>query len=435
MLRRQRRSDPDPVNPDNRIQTDLGGFFEEAIGAAGVPRGAWRALAARFQALPAKLRAWRENPSFLRLAFEPPGPWRESVPALTRRFRRTVVFGTGGSALGGAMLVQSLGNRTPPAAHPVQFVDNVDPRTLAALPDPDDTLYLAISKSGNTAETLTQLLTLLPELKHPRAQVRVVSENPQGALAQVAARLGIETLPHPAVGGRFSVLSVVGLLPAALAGVDVDAVLAGARAMAERCLEETALEQNPALAGAAAQYLHAQRGRTLCVHLGYGDRWPAVTHWLRQLWAESLGKRDAGGAAHGLTPVPAHGTADQHSQLQLYLDGPDDKQFTFFFDPTQAAHGRRVPPTFADLPAVAPLAGHTSGELLAAEYRATRETLTRHGRPQRAFELPLEAFALGELIVLLELETVAMAELLGVDPFGQPAVEEGKQLAREYLKK
>ncbi len=421
-------------NQNSRIQTDLAGFFEDAIGAAGVARAEWRALADRLHALPDKLRAWRAGPSFLALPFEPPGAWRDSVPALTRRFRRTVVFGTGGSALGGAMLVHTL---APGAAHPVRFVDNVDPHTLATLPgaDPDNTLYLVISKAGNTAETLTQFLALLPEIPRPREQVRVITENPEGALAGIAARLGIETYAHPPVGGRFSVLSVVGLLPAALAGVDVDAVLAGARAVAERCLAETDLERNPALAGAAAQYLHALRGRTQCVHFGYGDRWPPVTHWLRQLWAESLGKRDANGQPHGLTPVPAHGAPDQHSQLQLYLDGPDDKQFTFFVEPGLAAHGRRVPDTFADLPTVAPLVGRTGGALLHAEYRATRETLMRHGRPQRAFELALEPHALGELIVLLELETVVMAELLGVDPFGQPAVEEGKQLAREYLKK
>jgi len=422
-------------NQNNRIQIDLAGFFEDAIGAAGVSRDAWRATRAQFAALPGKLRAWRAGPSFLALPFESPGLWRESVPTLTRRFRRTVVFGTGGSALGGAMLVQTLAGPAP--AHPVQFVDNVDPETLAALPGPDpgDTLYLVISKAGNTAETLTQFLSLLPEIRHPREQVRIVTENPEGALANIGARLGIELLTHPPVGGRFSVLSVVGLLPAALAGVDVEALLAGARAMAGRCLAEPDPERNPALAGAAAQYLHAQRGRTQSVHVGYGDRWPPVTHWLRQLWAESLGKRDAGGVHRGLTPVPAHGAPDQHSQLQLYLDGPDDKQFTFFFDPAQAAQGRRVPETYADLPAVAALAGHTSGALLAAEYRATRATLARHGRPQRAFELALEPRALGELIVLLELETVAVAELLGVDPFDQPAVEEGKQLAREYLKK
>lgn len=423
------------MNPDSRIQIDLAGFFEDAIGAAGVTRAAWHAALGRFQALSGKLRAWRDGPSFLGLPFAPPGPWREAAAPLARRFRRTVVFGTGGSALGGAMLVEALGSQ--PAPHPVQFLDNVDPRTLAALPgaDPDDTLYLVISKSGDTAETLAQFLSLLPEIKHPREQLRVVTENPHGALAQIAVRLGLEALAHPPVGGRFSVLSVVGLLPAALAGVDVDALLAGARAGAERCLEEPDPERNPALAGAAAQYLHALRGRTQCVHFGYGDRWPPVMKWLRQLWAESLGKRDAGGAPRGLTPVPAHGTPDQHSQLQLYLDGPDDKQFTFFMDPGQRARGRPVPETFSDLPAAAALAGHTTGALLHAEYRATRATLARHARPQRAFELPLEPFALGELIVLLELETVAMAELLGVNPFDQPAVEEGKQLAREYLKK
>jgi glucose-6-phosphate isomerase len=208
--------------------------------------------------------------------------------------------------------------------------------------------------------------------------------------------------------------------------------MAGARAMAERCLAPD-LEANPALLQGAAQYLHGERGRTLSVQMAYADRLRPVTLWYRQLWAESLGKHDGGGRARGLTPIDAHGVTDQHSQLQLYLAGPDDKQFTFLVDPALRRQGARIDARFAALPAVAPLAGHTTGELFLAEFDATRETLTRRGRPNRTLSLGPEPAAVGELILLLETETVVVAELLGIDPFDQPAVEEGKVLAREYL--
>jgi glucose-6-phosphate isomerase len=230
-------------------------------------------------------------------------------------------------------------------------------------------------------------------------------------------------------------LSVVGLLPAAVAGVDIAAVVRGAQSMAEQC-RDAGLENNPAFFNGAAQYLHARQGRRLCVQMIYADRLRPISRWYRQLWAESLGKRDAQGRAQGLTPIEAHGVTDQHSQLQLYLEGPDDKQFTFLVDPSLRGQGISIPDRFRAIPAVAPLVGHTTGDLFLAEFDATRETLTRRGRPNRTLSLAMnDAASIGELIMLLEMETVVVAELLGIDPFDQPAVEEGKLLAREYLMK
>jgi len=261
----------------------------------------------------------------------------------------------------------------------------------------------------------------------------VITENPSGALAQVASELEIEIIAHPPVGGRFSVLSVVGLLPAAVAGVDIGTLLAGARKRAEECSAEK-MEDNPAFYQATAQFLHAREGRNICVMMPYVDRLRPLGLWYRQLWAESLGKRDRQGRPRGLTPTLAMGATDQHSQLQLYLDGPDDKQFTLLADPALMSEGARISDRFARLPAVKPLVNHTVGELLLAEYRATRETLTRRGRPNRAVTLDTrDPAAIGALLLQLELETVIVAELLGVDAFDQPAVEDGKRLAREYL--
>jgi len=428
------------MTSDRRLTIESDALFEDRLGSSGVSTAAVAALASRLAPLRDRLERWRRGdaPSYFGLPFA----GQEEALALrarelTGRFSRTIVFGIGGSSLGGEMLVQILGGRR----HPVTFYDNVDPTTLAELERVDwrETLLVVISKSGTTAETLAQFLTILPTLEASlganklRQHVLAVTESPKGDLARIASTLGCEVLPHPAVGGRYSVLSIVGLLPAALAGVDIGALLAGARDMATRCLEKQ-LESNPALYQAAAQYLHAERGRTLCVQLSYADRLRPITRWYRQLLAESVGKIDAAGKARGLTPIDAHGTTDQHSQLQLYLDGPDDKQFTLLYDPSLVTHGLRIDERFADLPAVAPLRGHTTGELFHAEFRATRETLTRRGRPNRTLSLGTDASALGELIILLETETVALAELLGVDAFDQPAVEEGKQLTRDYLK-
>ena len=168
----------------------------------------------------------------------------------------------------------------------------------------------------------------------------------------------------------------------------------------------------------------------------YADNLRMLIDWFRQLWAESLGKLNSDGQHMGMTPVAAHGVTDQHSQMQLYLDGPDDKQITFF-TPTGAEHlGQTVPMEFQDIPAIAPLVGHTIGELFSAEFQATRTTITRKGRPNRTISLrERDAFAIGEIIMLFEMETVAMAELMDIDPFDQPAVEESKVLTREYLAK
>ncbi len=426
------------MSQDSRLRIDVSGLLEETVGNGGIARREVLGLAPRLEELAQRLR--HDPPPFLALPFAGGiGDIAARASRIAGRFRRTVVLGMGGSSLGGEMLVQVLANR--PMRHPVVFCDNVDPDTLALQTgnDVDDTCFLVISKAGNTAETLAQLLTLLPLLEANGAarlaeQVLVVTENPHGALTQLAHHLGLTVLRHPPVGGRFSALSIVGLLPAAIAGVAIEALLAGARSMTERC-REPELERNPALFNAAAQYLHGVRGRTLSVHWAYSDRLYPVTRWLRQLWGESLGKRDAAGRPQGFTPVPARGATDQHSQLQLYLDGPDDKQFTFFIDPELRRRGRRVPERFTALPAVTPLAGHTTGELLHAEFEATRETLARHGRPHRVIALEPDAESLGELIVLLETETAAAAALLGVNAYDQPSVEEGKRLAREYLKK
>ncbi len=349
---------------------------------------------------------------------------------------RLVILGIGGSSLGGQMLVNALA----PNGLPVTFYDNICPEFLAALYTLpwSECFVLAVSKSGNTSETLAQLLTLLPILQKQlgsgfNTHAAVITENPDSALGRIALELAIPIIAHPPVGGRFSVLSITGLLPAAFAGADIQSLLAGAEAMAQHCLS-TNPDDNPALRFALAQAHMALNGKNISVIMAYGQRLEKISTWFRQLWAESLGKIDASGQKQGITPIDARGVTDQHSQLQLYLDGPEDKQFSLLYDPTLAQQGAIITAHFAALPAVAPLAGRSVGELFAAEFLGTRDALIHRGAPVRVFNLEKSsAYALGELILLLEMETLITAQLLAVTPFDQPAVEESKQRARTYL--
>jgi glucose-6-phosphate isomerase len=426
----------------SRLAIDSAGFFQDTIGEGGVTQQEIQALSPRLDGLRKQIKLWQESQevNFFNL------PDKTDLDAIeqlgrecSRNFKQTLLFGIGGSSLGAEMLSRTLGHRTP--RNQVKFYDNVDPGTLEEINEVAwaDTLCLVISKSGNTAETLSQFLAVLPRMERylgedgVREHTIVVTENPDGALYKIAEQLGIKPIAHPSVGGRFSVLSVVGLLPAYISGVDVSGVLEGARAMAQRCLQEDMLE-NPAFFNGAAQYLHAEKGRTISVMMPYADNLRLVVNWFRQLWAESLGKIDGEGRHRGMSPVETHGVTDQHSQLQLMLDGPDDKQVTFITNPGIRHQGRRIPMRFQELDAVAPLAGHTLGELFISELKATRETLSRRGRPNRTLSLhDRDAYAIGELIMLLEMETVVVAELMGIDAFDQPAVEESKVLTRKYL--
>ena len=239
-------------------------------------------------------------------------------------------------------------------------------------------------------------------------------------------------LPVPSnVGGRFSVLSAVGLLPAAVSGVDIDALLGGAAQMEERC-RSTDLASNPA--GILASLLHhadTEQGRSVHVLMPYADRLRAVALWFQQLWAESLGKTqrlDGTNKPTGPTPLPALGATDQHSVLQLLMEGPHDK-VVLFVDVDDAEADVTIPDRHPEIPALDYLGGHSLAELLTTERRATAEALRRGGRPNATIVLPkIDAFALGQLYMLFEVATVIAGTLYGVNPMDQPGVELSKLL-------
>ena len=426
----------------SRLAIDSAGFLDDTIGKNGVSKAEIEALSPKLDKLRQQLKKWQDSDTvnFLNLPEKTDLNEIEQLgQECSRNFKRTLVFGIGGSSLGAEMLSRTLGYRSH--SNQVDFYDNIDPGTFSEVYDArwSETLCLVISKSGETAETLSQFLTVLPHMerylgeKGARDHTIIITENKDGAFYKIAQKLGIQIVDHPPVGGRFSVLSVVGLLPAYISGVDISGVLEGARSMVKRCTLDDMLE-NPAFFNGAAQFLHSEKGRSISVFMPYADNLRMLVNWYRQLWAESLGKIDSDGNHRGLSPVENHGVTDQHSQLQLMLEGPDDKQVTFLAHPGVRHRGKRIPMRFQELPAVASLAGHTMGELFLSELMGTRETLSLHGRPNRTFSLhDRDAYAIGELIMLLEMETVVVAELLGVNAFDQPAVEDNKGLIQKYL--
>jgi glucose-6-phosphate isomerase len=252
----------------------------------------------------------------------------------------------------------------------------------------------------------------------------------RNGLRALLGPVGAQVLEHdPGVGGRFSVLTNVGLLPAAIAGVDIAAVRTGAAVALAPVLEGRPPAEVPAAVGAALSVaLAATRDKRIAVLMAYADRLERFTRWYVQLWAESLGKD-----GKGTTPLAALGPVDQHSQLQLFIAGPRDKLFTIITVDT-AGRGPRIPSDLANLCGEPDFAGRTIGDLVAAQGRATAETLAKNGCPVRSIRLSrLDEKGLGELLMHFMLETIIAAHLMGVDPFDQPAVEEGKILAKRYL--
>ena len=356
---------------------------------------------------------------------------------MTESFDDVVVLGTGGSSLGGRTLC-ALGLSASEAHPRLHFLDNVDGDTFERLfraVDPHRTGFIVISKSGSTAETLSQLFHCMDAFRGKIGADGIakafvaITEPTDNPLRRVAQRWGMEILPHdPGIGGRYSALSLVGLLPAMIAGLDAAAVRTGARTVLATVLNGGAPDTVPAAIGAALNVGLARQGIGTTVLMPYVDRLADFGLWFRQLWAESLGKD-----GQGTTPIRALGTVDQHSQLQLYLDGPRDKMFTLIFSKC-ADRGGLVSPDLADDPRLAYLAGRRLGDLLDAEQRATAETLIRRGCPTRILTVErVDEQAVGALMMHYMLETVIAARLMGVDPFDQPAVEEGKVLARRYL--
>jgi glucose-6-phosphate isomerase len=385
---------------------------------------------------------WMDLPSDTALVTE-----IETFAAEVRdRYENFILVGIGGSSLGTIATVQALTNPfrnvlpSETRGGPRFFVlDNPDPEKVAATLETVDlasTLVNVVTKSGQTAETMANFLAVRQALEaavgpeRARQQIVATTDPAEGLLRALADQEGYRTFPvPPGVDGRMTVLSAVGMLPAAICGCDIDGLLAGARAMRVRTTTAD-VRQNPAYLLAALCILADTRlGKSMLVTMPYADALFGLSDWFRQLWAESLGKRlslDNEVVSAGQTPIKALGAIDQHSQIQLYTEGPNDKLISLI-----AVENYRAEVAIEDMPDGIPeldyLRGAQLGRLLQREQLATAWALTEAQRPNFTIGVPtINAAILGELFYLYELQTVMGGALLNVNPFGQPGVEAGK---------
>lgn len=420
----------------------------------GISPTDWAAAAMDFRAAHAKLLERRAagELGFLDLPTDD-ALHRQSTDFAKRargRFDDVVVLGIGGSALGPIALRtallphawNSLSHDERNGYPRLHVLDNVDPRTIAALVGRiaiDRTLFIVISKSGGTAETMAQYLVVRERVNaagvDPQDHLVFVTDPKKGALRDIASSDGIPALDiPPAVGGRFSVLTPVGVLPAALVGIDTQGLLDGARDVASRSLGDQ-LSSNQAGVFAALEYLaDVKLGRHIHVLMPYSDPLRDLSDWFVQLWAESLGKhRQAGDRGAGPTPLGALGATDQHSKVQLFMEGSGDKTVAFI------AVGEIdvdvvIPSLHSNVKELGYLGGHRLGELLSIEQRATAGALARRGRPNMTIHVDrVDAWHVGGLFMLFEIATIYAGAMYGVNPLDQPGVELGKQFTYAML--
>jgi glucose-6-phosphate isomerase len=434
----------------------VAGCLESAIGPSGL---SGQSLAAWLKRAEPHLEALRQDYHQRRLPLlriaEETADLADAAAALAKLSEgaKTVIFfGTGGSSLGGQTLAQLAGWNIPGGADIAQrkrprtrFYDNLDGATLAgALANLDlaTSRFIVTSKSGGTAETLAQVIVTLSAVKAagleaqiPRMFLGLTEPDQPGksnGLRALFTRLAIPMLDHhTGIGGRFSCLTNVGLMPAIARGLDGNAIRAGAReVIADMLAAKSAADFAPAVGAATAIALSKEKGIRTLVMMPYADRLSRLSAWFVQLWAESLGKN-----GEGTSPIAAIGPLDQHSQLQLYMDGPREHYVTVL----RTATGGTGPKLDADLAAAAGvgfIGGKTVGDIVAAQAHAVPEALRQTGRPVRTLDLTrLDEKTLGSLLMHFMIETILAGRLLGVDPFDQPAVELAKVLTKERLAK
>ena len=370
---------------------------------------------------------------------------KEYAAMVKDRFENILVLGIGGSALGGIAVTEALlkpywnllSDEQREGLPKIFFLDNIDPDTMTGLLDILDlskTLVNVITKSGSTAETMSQFMIVKDRLEKElgdnyRYNVVATTDKRTGVLRQIAEQEGYKTFVVPDdVGGRFSVFSAVGLLPFALVGIDIDAIVNGIKDM-DLALKNTDINENIAAQNDLIHYLmDTKKGKKLSVMMPYSSRLKYVSDWYAQLWAESLGKNKdkSGNDVHiGPTPIKALGATDQHSQIQLYNEGPNDKLITFIrveeFDNTLDI------PNIFEYTGIRYLGGKTMNQLINAEADSTRVAISDYGRPNVSIYLPkVDAYNIGQLLYMFEVQTAIAGELYNINTFDQPGVEQAK---------
>ena len=386
---------------------------------------------------------WRNLPYNQKEVVEDIKAYVDSVKAHTEAF---VVLGIGGSALGPICVQQAINHpfynelsKEKRGGYPKLYVaDNVDPERLAYLFDVIDIkkcIFNCVSKSGSTSETMSQFMIIKEMLEEKLGKAEAskhivcTTDIEKGNLIKIAKEEGYKTFIIPSgVGGRFSELTPVGLLPAAMCGIDIEMLLDGAAYMDELSKNEDVFK-NPSYMFALLSYISMEQGKNISVMMPYADSLKYVSDWFAQLWAESLGKKydNAGNIVNaGQTPVKALGVTDQHSQVQLYTEGPFDKMIVLL-GVDKFRETVTIPEIYGDIPSLGFLGGVTQNRLIATEQMATEYALQKAGKSNMTITLPeVNEFTLGQLLYMFEVATGFAGELLNINAFDQPGVEEGK---------
>ncbi|MCI8804477.1 MAG: glucose-6-phosphate isomerase [Clostridiales bacterium] len=368
------------------------------------------------------------------------------------KFEAFVVLGIGGSALGPIAVQQAINHpyynelpRDKRNGFPKLYVaDNVDPEKLVYLfqtVDVTKCLFNVISKSGSTSETMSQFMIIKKMLdeklgKDAAEHIVCTTDKVNGNLIKIAKEEGYKTFIIPSgVGGRFSELTPVGLLAAAFCGIDIKAMLAGAAFMDEICKNDD-IYKNPAFMYAILNYIGMEKGRNICVVMPYADSLKYISDWYAQLWAESLGKKydnDGNIVNVGPTPVKALGVTDQHSQVQLYTEGPFDKMIVLM-GVDKYKETIQIPESYKEIPSLGFLGGITQNQLIQTEQMATEYALMKSGKMNMTITLPeVNEFTLGQTLYMFEVATGFTGELLNINAFDQPGVEEGKNATYAFF--
>ncbi len=374
------------------------------------------------------------------------------VEEVKDKFDAFVVLGIGGSALGPISVQQAINHpyyneisREKRGGYPKFYVaDNVDPEKLVYLFETIDitkTMFNVISKSGSTSETMSQFMIIKEMLEKElgeksKEHIVCTTDKENGNLVKIAKEEGYKTFTIPAgVGGRFSELTPVGLLPAAFCGINIKEHLKGAADMDNMCKNDD-IYKNPSFMYVILNYLTMKNGQNISVMMPYADSLKFIADWYAQLWAESLGKKydnDGKEVYVGSTPVKALGATDQHSQVQLYAEGPFDKIITFI-GVDKFKKSITIPKIYEDMPSLAFLGGVTQDDLIKTEQIATEYALLKAGKPNMTITLPeVNENTLGQLLYFFEVATAFTGELLNINAFDQPGVEEGKNATYAYF--
>lgn len=448
------------------MKIDFRNVLEDKVGEHGLPKNFVLSMEDEVKSVKTKFLQEKENLGFTKLGYEEYSSRLKEVLKETEKLGKShdtvVVIGIGGSDLGARAVFQALCHqfhnqmiehgKTPEKylknAKKMYFLgDTTDPQPLSNLFDLVDletTLFIVVSKSGNTIEQASNFVQIrdriIAELGEGKEvdHFLFITDPKSGTLRALSQRHGFKTASVPQnVGGRFSVLSTVGMIPAQYMGLDTEKMLQGAKDLDEE-LAQLDYKQDYALKYAVAQLLMGQKDKNITILMPYIYSLYDFSRWFKQLWGESLGKKvnKDGEVVHtGTTPVAALGPTDQHSQLQLYNEGPNDKLITFI-TAEKSKNNMKMPADYDGVQEYEFFKGHDMQEILNAEHATTAYALTKNNRPNITISIEkLDEYTLGQLFYFFEVVTAYMGYFLNIDAYNQPGVELSKNAMYGYLEK